>query len=58
MASDSLPKLPRNAPRRPERPRYREQYGIILVCPDEEAQQLLYKALSAIGECQLKVVVT
>lgn len=54
----ALPKLRPNATRRPDKPRYREQYGIVLICPDEEAQQLLYKALAAIGDCKVRVVVT
>lgn len=56
--ADDLPKLPAGAPIAPEGQRYKEQYGLVLVCPDEATQALIYKALSAMGGCKIKVVVT
>ncbi|WP_153003897.1 hypothetical protein [Aureimonas ureilytica] len=52
------PPLPVTAPGRPAKDRYREQYGIVLVCPSEEDQAKLYEALEAIRSCKIKVVVT
>jgi len=54
----ALPALPANAPGRPARPRYREQHGIVLVCPGEAEQAKLYEALEAIRSCKIRVVVT
>jgi hypothetical protein len=53
-----LPALSEGAPGRPERPRYREQYGVIVVCPDEKAQHALYEALATLALCKLRVVTT
>lgn len=58
MGKKALPKLPANAPGIPPNNRYREQYGVILVCPDESAQTALYEALEALRGCKIKVVVT
>ncbi|SOC47640.1 hypothetical protein SAMN05892877_1324 [Rhizobium subbaraonis] len=56
--SKPLPPLPADAPRAPDKPRYKEQYGVILVCPDEAAQKVLFEALAALKACKIKVVVT
>lgn len=53
-----LPPLPADAPRAPAENRYKEQYGVILVCPDEAAQVVLFDALSALKASKIKVVVT
>ena len=53
-----LPPLPQNAPGKPSGPRYREQYGVVIVCPDEETQRAIYAALEALPDCRIKVVVT
>ncbi len=53
-----LPPLPPNAQKAPAPNRYREQYGVILVCEDEAAQVRLYDALSDIRKSRIKVVVT
>jgi hypothetical protein len=57
-AKDQLPPLPKDAPGKPADNRYREQYGVVLVCPDEGAQVQLYEALAAIRKSKIKVVVT
>lgn len=54
----NLPPLPANAPGRPTTPRYREQYGVVLVCASEDEQAKLYEALEALRTCKIKVVVT
>lgn len=53
-----LPPLPRNAPGKPAKPGYRNQYGVTVICPDEAAQRVLYAALKALPDCRIKVVVT
>lgn len=53
-----LPPLPADAPKAPVTNRYKEQYGIVLVCPDETAQIALFEALSALKASKIKVVVT
>lgn len=58
VQNETLPPLPEGAPGRPKAPRYREQYGVILVCQDEAAQRLLFEALEQIRACKIKVVVT
>ncbi len=57
-AAESPPPLPANAPGRPTNPRYREQYGVVLVCAGEDEQAKLYEALEALRTCKIKVVVT
>ena len=52
-----MPPLPPKAPGR-NKYRHRHQQGVILVCEDEKAQELLYEALNAIRTCKIKVVVT
>lgn len=56
--SRSLPALPAKAPRAPDANRYREQFGVILICPDEGVQKTLYEAMAAIGACRIRVVTT
>jgi hypothetical protein len=41
-----LPPLPVKAPGRPGSPRYREQYGVIVICESENHQRLVYEALA------------
>jgi hypothetical protein len=53
-----LPKLRSNSTKRPADDRYREQYGIILICPDEVTQQTLYAALTKLEACRIRVVTT
>ena len=55
---DTLPPLPADAPKAPEKSRYKQQHGVILVCPDEDAQVALFDALSALKNSKIKVVVT
>jgi len=55
---DDLPPLPEGAPGRPKNERYREQYGVILVCPDEPVQKAIYEGLKGVQISKLKVVVT
>ena len=54
----ALPPLRPGAPGKPAGRRYREQYGIIIVCPDEARQRSIFEALQALLDCKLKVVVT
>jgi hypothetical protein len=52
------PPLPANSPGKPDGARYREQYGVVIVCPDEATQQAVYAGLRSLAPCRLKVVVT
>ncbi|WP_170973448.1 hypothetical protein [Rhizobium sp. FKY42] len=54
---DELPPLPAKAPKR-NGFRYRSQYGVILICPDQASQEALFNALTAIRTTRIKVVVT
>ena len=45
MGKKRLPPLPPGAPGRPENSRYREQYGIIVICRDEADQKRAYEWL-------------
>ena len=56
--SKRLPPLPAKAPGRPPRPGYREQYGVIVICPDEAAQRAVFDGLRLLAPCAIKVVVT
>lgn len=56
--AEALPPLKPGTPGIPDKPRYREQYGVIVVCPDEAAQKKVYDGLQAIAGAKLKVVVT
>ncbi|MBB4302370.1 hypothetical protein GGD81_001397 [Rhodobium orientis] len=56
--SGALPCLPDGAPGKPRGTRYKEQYGVIVVCPDEEAQKAVYEGLRAVCSSKLRVVVT
>ena len=58
QTSDELPPLPEGAPGRPKNERYREQYGVILVCADEATQKAVYEGLKGIQTSKIKVVVT
>jgi hypothetical protein len=55
-----LPPLPADAPGRPKDTRYREQYGVIVLCQDAGHQERIYNALRDLSEHPLrtKVVVT
>lgn len=53
-----LPKLRSNSTKRPADDRYREQFGVILICPDEQTQRELYTALRKLESCRLRVVTT
>jgi hypothetical protein len=53
----ALPRLKRNAPA-VTRGRYREQFGVVIICPDAATQAGLYRALTALPLCGLRVVVT
>ena len=57
--SKTLPKpdLAPDAPGRPATPRYRRQYGVIVLLPDEATQLAAFEALRAQGYT-CKVVVT
>lgn len=57
MGKKKLPDLPPDAPGRPSRDRYREQYGVVVICADEADQQRVYDDLKARGYT-LRVVVT
>lgn len=57
MSKDALPPLPAGAPGVPTF-KYREQFGVVLVCEDEAAQMRLYEALKDIKTSKIKVVVT
>ncbi|WP_029056958.1 hypothetical protein [Stappia stellulata] len=60
MAKDdnTLPPLDPKSPGIPKGKRYREQYGVIAVCPDEGSQRAIYEGLKALQTARLKVVVT
>lgn len=53
-----LPPLPENPPGIPTGNRYKEQYGVVLVCPNEDAQRKVFEGLAALAPCKIKVVVT
>jgi hypothetical protein len=55
---ESLPPVRRGAPGRPATPRYKEQYGVVVVCGGEEDQRAVYAGLLALGRARLKVVCT
>lgn len=57
MATDKLPALPKASPGK-NGYHYKPQWGVILVCSNEEEQAKLYEALSAIRNSKIKVVVT
>ena len=50
-----LPPLPDGAPGRPAGDRYKNRYGVIVLCRDEGHQQAVYDALRADGH-KLRVV--
>jgi hypothetical protein len=53
-----LPVLSKKSTRRPADNRYREQYGLIVICPNAAVQQSLYEALRTLTHCKLCVVTT
>jgi hypothetical protein len=53
-----LPTLAPNSTRRPPDNRYREQYGLIVMCPSAAVQRSLYEALQTLTHCKLRVVTT
>ena len=61
MASASqktaLPDLPPGAPGKPDKPRYKPQFGVIVVLPDETAQASIFEAFKLLG-FKTKVVTT
>ena len=57
MGKKALPPLPPGAPGRPEKSRYREQYGIIVICRDEADQKRVYDWLRRFRR-PVRVVVT
>lgn len=52
------PKLPPGAPGRPSVGRYREQYGVILICENEKHQVAVFEGIRALMGVKMKVVVT
>lgn len=56
--TEALPPLKPGTPGIPDRPRYREQYGVIVICADEEAQRRVFEGLQALLGTKLRVVVT
>lgn len=60
MAAKRRPKLPPllpDAPGRPKDDRYRQQFGVIVICTGEAEQRRLYERFKAEG-LRCKVVVT
>ncbi len=53
-----LPALSEKSTRRPPDNRYREQYGLIVICPNAAVQRSLYEALRTLTHCKLRVVTT
>ncbi|MBO6754937.1 MAG: hypothetical protein JJ902_01300 [Roseibium sp.] len=53
-----LPPLPENSTGIPPNNRYREQYGVVVVCPNEDAQKAVYEGLRAVAGAKFMVVVT
>lgn len=53
-----LPPLRANSAKRPVDERYREQFGVIIICPDEDTQRGIYTALRKLESCRLRVVTT
>lgn len=44
-----LPELPQGAPGRPDKPRYKRQFGVIVLLDGEETQAAAYDRLNAMG---------
>ncbi|WP_158303378.1 hypothetical protein RDSD_000583 [Oleidesulfovibrio alaskensis] len=44
-----LPSLPKEAPGRPATERYREQFGVIVLCTDEAEHKEVYERLMGLG---------
>ena len=49
MARKALPPLPSECPGRPKQDRYKEQYGVIVLCANEAEHQRIYEQLRAQG---------
>lgn len=58
MAAAALPPLAENSTGIPKGSRYKEQFGVIIVCPDEPSQRAIYEGLRSLLGCKFKVVVT
>jgi len=54
----ALPPLPPKSTGKPKGKPYKEQFGVIVVCPDEQAQRSVYEGLKAVVGSKLKVVTT
>ncbi|MCT4685405.1 MAG: hypothetical protein N4A39_16915 [Roseicyclus sp.] len=44
-ANHPLPDLPPGSPGRPPRPRYKQQFGVIVIARDEDHQRRVYERL-------------
>ncbi len=59
MAKENpLPPLDTKSPGIPGDRRYREQFGLIIICADEAEQAALFEALKVLGRAKIKVVAT
>lgn len=45
----TFPELPKEAPGRPRESRYREQFGVIVICAGEAEHKAVYEILRAEG---------
>jgi hypothetical protein len=52
-----LPELPQGAPGRPDKPRYKRQFGVIVLLEGEEAQAAAYDQLKGM-DYKCRVVTT
>ncbi|WP_291325213.1 hypothetical protein [Desulfovibrio sp. UCD-KL4C] len=49
MEKKKLPPLSPKAPGRPDKPRYKEQFGVIVICGSETEHEEVYKKLTGMG---------
>lgn len=49
MATKKRPPLPPEAPGRPDKGRYKEQFGVIVICRDEAHHRKVYEELKGLG---------
>jgi len=56
--SRKLPPLPAGTAGPPVGNRYKEQFGVIVICPDETTQRAIFDALVGLRGCDLRVVTT